>query len=413
MKNRGLMFTILFLSAICISLSQLKVVPILGDLSATMGISFAETSWLMSVFTIAGIVLAIPGGALVGKLGPKRLIVVLMVCLVVGNLLGGISTTYPVLLLSRIIEGVAFAMITTAGIVLINMWFPDKNTGLFIGIFTTFAAVASVIAMNTALPITMALGLKSVWWIVAAISAVFTVLFALVVKEAAPAGGPAGGMPPVKLSGVLTNRDVVLLSLCQFCVGFVLYFFMTNYPALFGVVYGLDPATANFYTSLNGLWGIPFCVVGGFIVDRLGPKRSPLLITVSFVGLGLTCLIMTMLSAPTYILHTFLAAIFPGLILPAIAFLVPRVVGNPGEIGYGMALVSMLYSLGIFVGNPIVMYAIEGTGSWSIGSYILLAVCLLGAVLAVVFISTAKKKLEAQPPMPGPAPEGDPAAAAN
>ena len=77
MKNRGLMFLILFLSAISISLSQLKVVPILGDLSVSMGISIADTSWLMSVFTIAGIVLAIPGGALVSKLGPKKLILAL------------------------------------------------------------------------------------------------------------------------------------------------------------------------------------------------------------------------------------------------------------------------------------------------------------------------------------------------
>lgn len=163
MKNRGLMFLILFLSAISISLSQLKVVPILGDLSVSMGISIADTSWLMSVFTIAGIVLAIPGGALVSKLGPKKLILALLGCLVVGNVLGAFSESYPLLLASRIIEGVAFAMITTAGIVLINMWYPDKNTGLFIGIFTTFAAVANVIAMNTVLPITTSMGIKSIW----------------------------------------------------------------------------------------------------------------------------------------------------------------------------------------------------------------------------------------------------------
>lgn len=405
MKRRGLMFTVLFLSAICISLSQLKVVPILGALSMTMGISIAETSWLMSVFTIAGIVLAIPGGALVGKLGPKKLVVCLMVCLFVGNVIGGVSTSYGPLLVSRMIEGVAFAMVATAGIVLINMWYPGKNSGLFIGIFMTFAAVASVIAMNTVLPITEAAGLKSVWWIVAGLSAVLAILVALVVQEAAPEGGPAGGPAPVKLSAVLSNRNVALLAFCQFCVGFVLYFFMTNYPILFGSVYGLDPATANFYTSLNGLWGIPFCIVGGFIVDRLGAKRAPVLIAVSFACLGVTCLAMTMLGTPTYIVHTFMAAVFPGLIIPAITFLIPRVVNNPGEIGYGMAIVSMLYSLGIFVGNPIVMYAIEGTGSWAIGSYILLAVCALGCVAAVAFIASAKARLAAQQPLPAPAPD--------
>lgn len=397
MKNRGLMFLILFLSAISISLSQLKVVPILGDLSVSMGISIADTSWLMSVFTIAGIVLAIPGGALVSKLGPKKLILALLGCLVVGNVLGAFSGSYPLLLASRIIEGVAFAMITTAGIVLINMWYPDKNTGLFIGIFTTFAAIANVIAMNTVLPITTTMGIKSIWWIVAGITVVCAVLFALVVKEAVPAGGPTGDMPKVKLSDVMGNRGVIMLALCQFCVGFVLYFFMTNYPVLFGSVYGLDAGTANFYASLNGLWGIPFCIVGGIIIDRIGAKRTPILMAVSFALLAATCLMMTILGEPTYILHTFLAAVFPGLILPAIAFLVPRVVSNPGQIGYGMAIVSMLYSLGIFVGNPIVMYAIQGSGSWSIGAYILAAVCILGVALALIFNAIAKKKLASDP----------------
>lgn len=168
MKHRGLMFAIMYICAAFCSISQLKIVPILGLVGESLAIDLGQIGWLMSVFTIAGIILAIPAGGLVGKFGPKKVFLAVMIITVLGNIVGVFGLdNYTVLLSSRILEGCGFAMASVAGIVLINMWFPDKNTGLFVGIFVTFAAVASVVALNLALPMVTSFGMASVWWITA------------------------------------------------------------------------------------------------------------------------------------------------------------------------------------------------------------------------------------------------------
>ena len=392
------MFFILYCASMCVSLSQFKIVPILGQITETVGVSSADVSWLMSVFTVAGIILAIPAGGLISKFGPKKVVSIVVAAMICGNVIGVFSlTNFPLLLLSRIIEGCSFAFVSIAGIVFINMWYPDKNTGLFVGIFMTFASIASVIALNTALPITSALGLASVWWIVAGISVVFEILFILIVKEAAPAAGEGGPVPKASIAPILRNGRVVCMALVAMTIGFILYFYLNNYPTVFTAVYGLDPASANLYGSFNGMFGIPFCIVGGFIIDRLGMKGTPIFMIVSFVCLAIACFITTSLTPDLFVLHTLLTAAFPGLILTSYNYIVPLSVGNPIQIGYGVGFVNVLYNVGIFIGSPIVLYAVEGTGSWGIASTVLGAVAVFGLLCVIGYMILAKKAATNQP----------------
>ena len=400
MKHKGLMFVIMYLCAVFASVTQLKIVPLLGLLGANLSIDMGQISWLMSVFTVAGIILAIPAGALVGRFGPKKVFAAVMVVTVLGNVVGAFGLeNYGVLLLSRILEGCGFAMCSVAGIVFVNMWYPNKNTGLFVGIFVTFAAIASVIALNLALPITEMWGLASVWWLTAFVSACLTVLFVIFVKEA-PAPGAASGEGAPEASAAdkpslvagLKSAPVLLVCCAQLLIGFYLYFFMNNYPTVFGEVYALDPATANFYGSLNGLWGIPGCVFGGFLLDKIGKKGAPVLDIVCFAVMFVAAWILTGLNPSLYILHTVLTAVFPGLVLTAGNFLVPLCVDKPADIGYGIGVLGLFYSVGIFIGNPIILYGVQMTGSWDTASMILSAVSALGIVFMLVFIAITRKK---------------------
>lgn len=386
------MFFILYCASMCVSLSQFKIVPILGQITETVGVSSADVSWLMSVFTVAGIILAIPAGGLIAKFGPKKVVTVVIAAMICGNIIGAFSlTNFPLLLLSRVIEGCSFAFVSIAGIVFINMWYPDKNTGLFVGIFMTFASIASVIALNTALPITAQLGLVSVWWIVAGLSVVFEILFVLIVKEAAPAEGEGGPAPKASIAPILRNGRVIFMAAVAMTIGFILYFYLNNYPTVFTQIYGLDPASANLYASFNGMFGIPFCIAGGFIIDRLGTKGTPIFMIVSFVCLAIACFITSSLNPNLFVLHTLLTAAFPGLILTAYNYLVPLSVGNPIQIGYGVGLVNVFYNVGIFIGSPIVLYAVAGTGSWAVGSAVLGVVAIIGLACVLGYMALAKK----------------------
>jgi predicted MFS family arabinose efflux permease len=392
------MFAIMYLCSVFASISQLKIVPILGPITTMLDISYAQISWMMSVFTIAGIVLAIPAGGLVGKFGPKKVFLAIMIVMILGNIVGAIGiNNYPVLLFSRILEGSGFAMCSVAGIVFVNMWFPDKNTGLFVGLFVTFAALASVVALNVGIPITTALGITSVWWLTAGISAALTALFALIVKEAVPQGGPgAGPAPKAMLMPVLKNGRILTLCVSQLAIGFILYFFLNNYPSIFSGYYGLEQTTANLYGSLNGLWGIPGCILGGFVLDRLGEKGTPKLVVVCYLILILTCFITTLLNPGLFIVHTVITAVFPGLVLTAGNFLIPRCVDSPVQIGYGIGTLALFYNIGIFIGNPIIMYAVQGTGNWSWASYILTAASVVGLIAIVAYRTFSKSGASAK-----------------
>ena len=93
-NNKWLMFLILLISAITVGVSQLKIAAVMQDVAAALGVSTTQAALLMSVFTIAGIVLAIPGAAIQDKMGPKNLLLLLMACLAAGNVLGAVSGSF-------------------------------------------------------------------------------------------------------------------------------------------------------------------------------------------------------------------------------------------------------------------------------------------------------------------------------
>ncbi|WP_348923149.1 MFS transporter [Enterococcus rotai] len=173
LRNRWVKFLLLYLGGVVVSLSQLKLVPIQNELGADLAISISMVSWLMSIFTVSGIFLAIPGGAFVTRFGPKKLLVGLMGCLAIGNIWGAFSKSFWSLLISRAIEGISFSMIIMVGIVLINFWFKDSSSGIATGIWGTFSALGSMLAMNLFKPLAKTYGLRSLWLIIAVLSVIF------------------------------------------------------------------------------------------------------------------------------------------------------------------------------------------------------------------------------------------------
>lgn len=396
MKARNLaMFVILYLAATCVSISQIKIVPVLEPLCTSLGVTYASTSWLMSVFTVAGIVLAIPAGSMIAKFGPKKIFATVLVISFIGNVMGALSLdNFTMLLISRIVEGCAFAMVSIAGVVFIDAWFPEKQ-GLFNGLYTTFGAIGSFAALNGVLPLYDAVGLSGIWWITATAIAAFAVLVVFFVEDVNQAaigldGEQAAPAEKPRLGDVLSRKTLVLIGCAQLVCGFILYFYINNYPSVYEMFYGLDATTANFFGSICSLAGIPFCIVGGLILDRIGPRKSTYLMTACFALLVFACLSTTHLSPALYVVHPIVLAMVSGILMTAEVYIVPFCVKQFNQIGLGVSLQTFGYNIGIFIGNPIIMYAVQGTGSWNVASYILCAAAVVGLLIMFAFIRAAK-----------------------
>ncbi len=355
-------------------------------------ISMGAAAGLMSFFTVADIVLAIPGAALMERMGAKRLLLLLMAYLFAGNAVGAVAGAYPLLMAGRLLEGVAYAMIIMVGIDLINTWFPHGGAGTATGIFNTFAAVGNFITLNGALMVVKRWNVRMLWWIGAALAAVDLILVLAFIPAEKPIpdrsrdrendGNTAASSTGAMVREAFRDKRLMSLGAAQMLMAFILFGFITCYPLLFTGYYHLAPEKANFYSSLNGLFGIPACIVCGILAEKTGnPCRVAMAGAVGTVIAGFTMLILT---PGTYVVHVLASAVFPGgLVMTSIFCMVPAIAKRKESVGYYMAVVNLLYYTGVFFATPVMVKLMEVSWPAAAGTVAVMA----AASLAFLFHS--------------------------
>lgn len=391
-KNPWFRFLILQCCAVTVSVSQLKVSAVMEQVAQGFSISMGAAAGLMSFFTVAGIVLAIPGAALMERMGAKRLLLLLMACLFAGNAVGAVAGAYPLLMAGRLLEGVAYAMIIMVGIDLINTWFPHGGAGTATGIFNTFAAVGNFITLNGALMVVKRWNVRTLWWICAALAAVDLILVLAFIPAEKPIpdrsrdrendGNTAASSTGAMVREAFRDKRLMSLGAAQMLMAFILFGFITCYPLLFTGYYHLAPEKANFYSSLNGLFGIPACIVCGILAEKTGnPCRVAMVGAVGTVIAGFTMLILT---PGTYVVHVLASAVFPGgLVMTSIFCMVPAIAKRKESVGYYMAVVNLLYYTGVFFATPVMVKLMEVSWPAAAGTVAVMA----AASLAFLFHS--------------------------
>ena len=118
-------------AGVSLALVQNKVAPSMTTLMDAFGIDMATAGWLSSLFSLVGIVIAIPAAVILNKVGPKRGGIIALACAVVGSLVGVLSGNVAVLMASRIIEGMGVGLMSVIdGRRRIARRFPEAKRGL-------------------------------------------------------------------------------------------------------------------------------------------------------------------------------------------------------------------------------------------------------------------------------------------
>jgi len=386
------MFIILYLSCLAIGLTQMKVPPIMVMLSGVFNVSMTSVAWLSNVFYIAGIVLAVPGAIIMNKLGTKKMGLLILFFLAIGNFIGSQTNNFNVLMIIRLIEGIGFSFGTMLGIVLISQWFEPKTANVVIGIFSTFPAAGAMIMLNFGAGWAASMGWRSLWIICGVYSIVMAVLYALVIKAPAPQPMPEGvpAPPKVSMKEGLLNGKALLLGICFGCGIFVMMAFSNLYFTIFMQYYATGVQKASMYAGLTGGLGIIFSIISGILVARTG--KPTLIILISFICLAITSFFTFMLGSDTaYLVHVIGITLFTGLIIPAVLCLGPATAKHPQFIGAAMALINLVYFIGGLLSTPVVTAVCEKSG-WPAGRIPLLIVCAIGVIACIIFMAVDKKK---------------------
>ena len=151
--------------------SETMLLPAIPDIIVDFNLSFNDSSWILSSYLIAGAVSAPIVGRLSDSHGSKKMLVIIMLIYIFGITMGGFSSDFTSLIVSRIIQGIGVSMLPTAfGI--IKGQFPQEKLAIAVGIFTSMSAVGSVIGLVIGASIIENLGWRATFFSIIPVSIV-------------------------------------------------------------------------------------------------------------------------------------------------------------------------------------------------------------------------------------------------
>lgn len=115
-----------------------------------LGLSATVTGVLLSTFFWGYVITQVPGGALAGRIGPKRVIVGTLIVWGLAAIATGLAQSFSALVIVRIIMGLAEGAVWPSFAVVFVNWYPDSERGRAINFSEMALPVSSIIMAPTA-----------------------------------------------------------------------------------------------------------------------------------------------------------------------------------------------------------------------------------------------------------------------
>ncbi len=369
---------------------QMAVPPVMSDLCIALDMSLADAGWLMSVMSLVALVMAIPTGYIIMKLGVKWATVLTAAFNLVGALIGVFATNFAMMMVCRVFEGVALGLVSVVAFQVVTVFFPPEKRGIPNSLVTASFVVSYFMIMNVATPITETFALTGFWWFCVLMSAVSVALAFLIPGKAnepnfepepeAGARKERGGQKKVWMNPFLW---FLAISFIVYNIG---YGGITTYmPTYLVDDVQASQGVANFAVSWNSLAGGFGAVFGGFLLNRFAPANRKWIPAVTMILLAVCYFFAFQLptvetAAAVLIAVGFMSAIVP----PALYTIGPDIIPNPMYTPLVLAIITLGGNTGMTLGPIVTGYIYEAFGNWSSVS-IPIAVCsLVGAVLCLM-----------------------------
>ncbi|MDL2306698.1 MFS transporter [Desulfovibrio sp. OttesenSCG-928-C06] len=369
---------VVYLASMAAPLNQFKVPPVMGTLMESYGMSMAVAGTLMSIFALIGVVLALPSGFIMGRIGVKNAGLVALLCLMAGGAVGALAGNIPVLMASRVLEGVGMCLMSIVAPTALATWFPPHKHGLALGVWGTWVPIGSTIAFSIGPTIAAASGWTGVAWGSFGYTTVLFVAFLLLFRmprAAAPLADSAPAPQGAGMGAVLRQRDPWFLAISFACFMMVTISLMTFLPAYF-ISTGLDQAAAAGKASIYIIVNMVSIFLGGVISDKLGRKKC---IVIPYIIIG-GLMAFFFLPGDGIMFSMLAVGILGGFAVTPTFSAAPMLVA-PADAGHAMAILALGQNAGMAIGPALFGMFAQNMG-WDAAGYFTVPVILLGAFLA-------------------------------
>jgi MFS family permease len=370
-----LVLAAVFSASVAAVMAQFAVPPLLPVLMDDFGIDIADASRLMSVFSITGLVLALPAGLVLQRFGPVVTSAVAMASVVAGSVLGILATDFNILLLSRAVQGIGVGLIGVVAPAVVAAVFTHDRRGTPMGVWAMWVPAGGVLMYLLAPSIAAGGGWQAVWWLTAIVAAAALLVVVGVLRAARlPRPGHTDAVADLRVG--LAGRDVWLLAATFALFGTMAGSINTFVPTFLIDERGMDLTAAATMSALVLVGAGAGSVLSGVVSDRIGSRRT--VYTASCVAAGLLVLLPFNVAGLALAAVLFVVGVTSGSIPAALFASVPDAMPEPRLTGAGMAALMLGQNAGFVIG-PALFTALLPTLGWA----------SIGVVFAVVGLAAA------------------------
>ena len=378
-----MILAVVFFSSLAAPLNQFKAPPVLQDVTEAFGVTLGAGGWLMSIFSMIGMVLALPSGFIIGRLGVKRSGLLALTCLMTGSFCGALAQSMDAMIFSRILEGAGLCLMSIVAPTALTAWFPPERRGLALGIWGTWVPFSSILAFSTAGAITSRFGWRGLWWASLVYTtlafAVFLFLFRMPREMTTPERQPSGFRREwASLREVLKKADPWRLTISFACYNALIVALITFTTPFLMHERGFTSDEARFWVA--GLIVVNMLAVlgGGLLSDALGTRKKCIL-----GPYALLALIMLFYFQPGSEIAAVMLLVggVSGLVVTPSLSAAPEVVERQEDAGKALSILAVGMNGGMVFGPAIYGLIVDRAG-WEATVWFSVPVMILGFVAA-------------------------------
>ena len=312
-QNRWIMLAVLFAARTAMAL-QFQTVgstgPLLRD---ALAIDFASFGFLIGLYMLPGVVIALPSGLLGQRFGAKAIVLLGLALMALGGALMGFGDSFMLVAAGRLISGIGGVLFNVMITKMVADWFAGREIVTAMGVFVSSWPFGLALGLVFFGPLALTHGWKTIMYIAALASVIALVLVALLYRD--PPG--ASPEPAARLSLDLTRREWLSVSAAGLVWGLLnsAYIVCVSFAPEVFTQRGFSVADASRVVSLIGWSFIPAVPLWSMAAERLG--RPNLVMHTTFVVSGLALVVLPFTAAPLlpFGVLTLVFGALPGLVM--------------------------------------------------------------------------------------------------
>lgn len=374
---------VLFAVAASITMTQYKIPTIMTDIIAMFDSDAATISWLMSVFTFVGIVIAIPTGVLLRRIGPRNVILLAVVVNVLAAVVGALVDSIGALLVTRALEGVSLVFVVASSPMVIQRCVDPGKIGLSTGIYMLGGMLGATFAGVMTPTLYYGFGYAGLWNGYALLVALCGFGFAVYIKSHHVEVRQGERASDVIRTSHRGDYGVFLKSnTLKFLIPFAIFqmalLTILSYSPTALQQRGLSPAISGFVSTLPMLLAVVSSVAFGVISDRTG--RCKFLCVIGLATLGPCCFLMLNSSGLTMWFSLIAMGLFSMGAPTVFVAAYPKILGKPEMMSVGMGVLLLVQSCGQFLGTAIPSVLLgPSLDQWLLCGAVIMALCVAGS----------------------------------